>query len=214
MTLEEKAIEFIRETKGKSKEDSPDKQIKIFYEEEQKLLIWFATKVTKKLEQKLEQKELLGIIQEKDKAIKKLIADMAGLEEENEQLRNNGFTVSAMTEQQLKVAIEKGEQLEKENAELKEKLNIRSCKNCKHNNKSCPNDGSCKHYSKWEDFENPQLTKAKKIIKKQNKIIEDVCDVSMLGSYAKETIKQAEQFINNNKIVCEKNTGKFFGTVS
>ena len=41
------------------------------------------------------------------------------LEKENEELRNNGFTVSAMTEQQLKVAIEKGEQLEKENAELK-----------------------------------------------------------------------------------------------
>lgn len=40
------------------------------------------------------------------------------LEEENEQLRNNGFTVSAMTEQQLKVAIEKGEQLEKENRTL------------------------------------------------------------------------------------------------
>ena len=66
----------------------------------------------KELEQ--EKCELLGIIQEKDKAIKKLIADMAGLEEENEQLRNNGFTVSAMTEQQLKVAIEKGEQLEKQ----------------------------------------------------------------------------------------------------
>ena len=66
--------------------------------------------------EELEQEkcELLGIIQEKDKAIKKLIADMAGLEEENEQLRNNGFTVSAMTEQQLKVAIEKGEQLEKQ----------------------------------------------------------------------------------------------------
>lgn len=38
-------------------------------------------------------------------------------ERENEELRNNGFTVSAMTEQQLKVALEKGEQLEKENAE-------------------------------------------------------------------------------------------------
>lgn len=44
------------------------------------------------------------------------------LEKENEQLRNNGFTVSAMTEQQLKAALEKGEQLEKENAELKELL--------------------------------------------------------------------------------------------
>ena len=46
------------------------------------------------------------------------------LQKENEQLRNNGFTVSAMTEQQLKVAIEKGEQLEKENAELKKKIGI------------------------------------------------------------------------------------------
>jgi cell division septum initiation protein DivIVA len=44
------------------------------------------------------------------------------LQEEIAELRNNGFTVSAMTEQQLKVALEKGEQLEKENAELKEKL--------------------------------------------------------------------------------------------
>ena len=36
------------------------------------------------------------------------------LREENEELRNNGFTVSAMTEQQLKVALKKGEQLEKD----------------------------------------------------------------------------------------------------
>ena len=33
----------------------------------------------------------------------------------------------------------------KHNAELQEKLNIRSCQNCKHNNKSCPRDGSCVH---------------------------------------------------------------------
>ena len=30
----------------------------------------------------------------------------------------------------------------KQNAKLQEKLNIRSCQNCKHN-KSCPGDGSC-----------------------------------------------------------------------
>ena len=43
------------------------------------------------------------------------IADLLGkANDENEQLRNNGFTVSAMTEQQLKAAIEKGEQLEKQ----------------------------------------------------------------------------------------------------
>lgn len=64
--------------------------------------------------------------------------------------------------EQLKM---KNEELEKENAELKGKLNIRSCQNCKHNNKSCPNDGSCKNYSKWKGYENPQLTKAKEIIK-------------------------------------------------
>ena len=39
--------------------------------------------------------------------------------------------------------------LKKENEQLQEKLNIRSCQNCKHNNKSCPNDGSCVYYSKW-----------------------------------------------------------------
>ena len=44
------------------------------------------------------------------------------LEKENEELRNNGFTVSAMTERQLKVALKKGELLERENAELKKKL--------------------------------------------------------------------------------------------
>lgn len=40
--------------------------------------------------------------------------DLHKLEKENAELRNNGFTVSAMTEQQLKVALEKGEQLKKE----------------------------------------------------------------------------------------------------
>lgn len=46
--------------------------------------------------------------------------NLAELKKENAELRNNGFTVSAMTEQQLKVAIEKGEQLEKENKKVKQ----------------------------------------------------------------------------------------------
>ena len=54
--------------------------------------------------------------------------------------------------------------LQKENAELKEILNIRSCQNCRHNNRDCPNDGSCKHYSKWEGYENPQLAQAKELL--------------------------------------------------
>ena len=46
-----------------------------------------------------------------EEKMKERIAD---LEKENAELRNNGFTVSAMTEQQLKAALEKGEQLEKQ----------------------------------------------------------------------------------------------------
>ena len=56
-------------------------------------------------------------------------------------------------------------QLREENAELKEKLNLRSCQNCKRNNRTCPNDGSCEHYSKWEGYENLQLTKATELLK-------------------------------------------------
>ena len=67
---------------------------------------------TKIAELEQENNKLLDVINNQDVKI-------ADLEKENEELRNNGFTVSAMTEQQLKVALEKGEQLEKENAELK-----------------------------------------------------------------------------------------------
>lgn len=49
-----------------------------------------------------------------------LIIENEKLRKENEELRNNGFTVSAMTEQQLKVALEKGEQLENELTKAKE----------------------------------------------------------------------------------------------
>ena len=72
-------------------------------------------KKIEELEQKLEQTEKdLADYQFNYPKIKEL-------EQENAELRNNGFTVSAMTEQQLKVALEKGEQLEKENAELKKR---------------------------------------------------------------------------------------------
>ena len=70
-------------------------------------------------------------------------------------------TSKAIMEMRSRIA-----ELEEENEQLQEKLNIRSCQNCKHNNKSCPNDGSCVHYSKWEGYKNPQLTRAKEIIKK------------------------------------------------
>lgn len=84
MTLEEKAIEFIRETKGKPKKDRPDKQIKIFYEEELKLLIGFATEVTKELKE--ENNKLLDVINNQDVKI-------ADLEKENAELKHNKKTV-------------------------------------------------------------------------------------------------------------------------
>ena len=80
--------------------------------------------------------------------------------------------------------------LKDENAGLKEKLNIRSCQNCKHNNKSCPNDGSCVHYNKWEDYKNPQFTKAKAIIKD---LLSVLPKENIEGVY--ETVEAAEQFL-------------------
>ena len=80
--------------------------------------------------------------------------------------------------------------LKDENAGLKEKLNIRSCQNCKHNNKSCPNDGRCVHYNKWEDYKNPQFTKAKAIIKD---LLSVLPKENIEGVY--ETVEAAEQFL-------------------
>ena len=65
-----------------------------------------------------EQKIKLEKVDDKT-AYENLLVKYAELEKENAELRNNGFTVFAMTEQQLKAALKKGEQLQKENAELK-----------------------------------------------------------------------------------------------
>lgn len=89
----------------------------------------------------------------------------------------------------MKIVREEIAELKKENEDLKEKLNVRSCQNCKHN-KSCPNDGSCVHYSKWEDFKNPQLTKAKEIIKD---LLQVLPKENIEGVY--EVIEEAEQFL-------------------
>ena len=78
----------------------------------------------------------------------------------------------------------------KQNTKLQEKLNIRSCQNCKHNNKSCPSDGSCVHYNKWEEYKNPQLTKAKEIIKEMLSILPKE---NIEGIY--EITEKAEQFL-------------------
>ena len=54
----------------------------------------------------------------------------------------------------------------KENAELKEQVENRNCSNCRRSKAGCPNDGSCHNFSLWQPFINPELTKAKEIIKK------------------------------------------------
>ena len=93
--------------------------------------------------------------------------------------------------------------LKKENEQLQEKLNIRSCQNCKHNNKSCPNDGSCVYYSKWEDYKNQQLTKAKEIIK-DYMIIAKGAHITACGVpeenrtiHVLELNEEAEEFLNS-----------------
>ena len=66
--------------------------------------------------------------------------------------------LNTLTEEQDNHIVE----LLKENAELKAKLNQRSCQNCKKYSRACPNDGSCKYYSKWEGYENSQLAENNK----------------------------------------------------
>jgi len=91
-------------------------------------------------------------------------------------------------------------ELEKENAELKRILNIRSCQNCRHNSRDCPNDGSCKHYSKWEGYENPQLSKAKEnevIIHNLKENPDDLpkCDESKtITFYVEEWIESIQKY--------------------
>lgn len=93
--------------------------------------------------------------------------------------------------------INKIAELEKENAKLQEKLNIRSCQNCKDNNKSCPNDGSCVRYSKWEDYKNPQLTKAKEIIEK---LLNAFASNDFFEEEELSTMAEAEQFLKDSDI--------------
>ena len=97
---------------------------------------------------------------------------IAKLERENAELRNNGFTVSAMTEQQLKVALKKGEQLEKENAELKniERMAL---------------------YSKLSD----QLAQAKEIIKDLCGMVRELNKPNVQLTNVDYSLSEAEQFL-------------------
>ena len=91
--------------------------------------------------------------------------------------------------------------LKDENTRLKEKLNTRSYQNCKRYNRSCPNDGSCVNYSKWEIYINPELTKAKEIIKKFLEFVNNEVEFDPEHSQEhtdlwNELCEKAEQFIS------------------
>lgn len=82
----------------------------------------------------------------------------------------------------------------KQNTKLKKQLENRNCSNCRRNKTECPNDGSCKNLSLWEPYKNPQLTKAKELLKKL---------LSAYTSYAdsfddrdNEIIAETEQFLS------------------
>lgn len=107
----------------------------------------------------------------------------------------------------MQEAMKQAQNMLKENAELKEKLTaIRNAKDKYDMSKDKSIIKACgaEYYlfcdlerilEDWQ--EDNKLIKAKEIIKRQHKIIEDVCDISMLGDYAKETLKNAEQFLNS-----------------
>ena len=114
----------------------------------------------------------------------KLVKENAELKADND-ARKFAMAMSEKVEKQLR----------EENAELQEKLNTRSCQNCKNNNKSCPNDGSCVHYSKWEDYKNSQLTKAKNIIRDLYFIIQGRIDYED-NIQIKDSMDLAKVFLN------------------
>lgn len=140
-----------------------------------------------------EKCELLGIIKGKDKVIQELKKENANLKA----LRKYELNVAKLEMRNL-IA-----EHEKENEQLQEKLNIRSCQNCKHNNKSCPKDGSCVHYNKWESYKNSQLTKAKEIIKDYLTIAKGahitVCGVPEENRtiHVLKLNEEAEEFLNS-----------------
>ena len=156
--------------------------------------------------EKLEQRntELIALInaerERQEKCDDVHLRKIAELEKGNAELRN----IAEFQQSSNKNRYFENKKLKDENTGLKEKLNIRSCQNCKHNNKSCPNDGSCVNYSKWERYINPELTKAKEIIKDYLTIIKGshttVCGVPEENRtiYVLKLNKEAEQFLKES----------------
>ena len=136
------------------------------------------------------EEQIAELKAECDLAIEGRDIKIGELEKENAELRNNGFTVSAMTEQQLKVALEKGEQLEKENAELKGLVNQYKASKC---------SGISLVNRNMIMFD--QLTKAKDILQRlmenQPTPSSMYAEIDLVGW--REVNKEAEQFLKEIK---------------
>ena len=151
-----------------------------------------------------------------------LLNENERLKKENSELRNNGFTVSAMTEQQLKVAIEKGEQLEKENADLRdnydqfkavavpeiERLQKENAE-LKHNKKTIVHLADCLEEKMKERIEELE-TRCNELFLQNNEFAERFAKsteiikglLSCCRNYPQENaekMKQAEQFIKERE---------------
>ena len=117
---------------------------------------------------------------------------------------NDWANIVQYAEENLDKAFKAIAELKKENAELKEQVENRNCSNCRRSETVCPNDGSCVHYNKWESYKNPQLTKAKEIIKDYLTITKGshttLCGVPEENRtiYVLKLNKEAEQFLKES----------------
>ena len=115
------------------------------------------------------------------------------------------FTGHIVVSSLCKSAVERIAELEKENAELKEQVENRNCSNCRRSKTGCPNDGSCHNFSLWQPFINPELNKAKEIIKDYLTIAKGshttVCGVPEENRtiYVLKLNKEAEQFLKESE---------------
>lgn len=123
--------------------------------------------------------------------------------EADEWVKNNGYpyrdcpNIEKKLEQAFKDGAEFGcnkakEELEEENAELKEQVENRNCSNCRRSKAGCPNDGSCHNFSLWQPFINPKLTKAKELI---GELISSLSVVGECEEEECELLNRAEQFL-------------------
>ena len=114
---------------------------------------------------------------------------------------NDWANIVQYAEENLNKAFKAIAELEKENAELKEQVENRNCSNCRRGKTGCPNDDSCHNFNLWQPFINPELTKAKEIIKDYMTIAKGahttVCGVPEENRtiYVLQLNEEAEQFI-------------------